>query len=371
MTPELAAVIVNYNAGAELRTALQSIADEMTGRAWEAVVVDNASTDGSADIAAEFAPHARIVRNTDQRRIRPRHQSGCVRVECAARADHESRLPARARRRGDDAGGARVASASARLSDRGCSILTARCREALAAIRTCSPGFSVAPARCEDSSRHRRLHGAMSSAELSAATARSWTGCPAPACSCAAQRLTRSAGSTRDTFCTGRTPICAGVYVRTVTRFATSRRYRRASGRPFQPHRPRGVDQGVPRKRVSLLHDARRAGCTQSQAPARAPAARRAMLVATAKRVTARDFARETNSGGAETRRLSLRHDCTCSHQEKTSAPPRLRCFVRQEKSRAVILRRMCSHRISSTSPATCSPIERHDVSPGDSMPAA
>jgi len=64
VTPELAAVIVNYNAGDELRAALRSIADEMTGRAWEAVVVDNASEDGSADIAAEFAPHARIVRNT-------------------------------------------------------------------------------------------------------------------------------------------------------------------------------------------------------------------------------------------------------------------------------------------------------------------
>jgi hypothetical protein len=63
VTPELAAVIVNYNAGAELRAALQSIADEMAGRAWEAVVVDNASVDGSADITAEFAAHARVVRN--------------------------------------------------------------------------------------------------------------------------------------------------------------------------------------------------------------------------------------------------------------------------------------------------------------------
>jgi GT2 family glycosyltransferase len=64
VTPELSVVIVNYNAGAELRIALQSVADEMTGRAWEAVVVDNASKDASADIAAAFAPHARIVRNT-------------------------------------------------------------------------------------------------------------------------------------------------------------------------------------------------------------------------------------------------------------------------------------------------------------------
>jgi N-acetylglucosaminyl-diphospho-decaprenol L-rhamnosyltransferase len=63
VTPELAAVIVNYNAGAELRTALRSIATEMTGRAWEAVVVDNASEDGSADVVGEFAPQARVVRN--------------------------------------------------------------------------------------------------------------------------------------------------------------------------------------------------------------------------------------------------------------------------------------------------------------------
>ncbi len=60
---ELTAVIVNYNAGPELREALQSIADEMAGRAWEAVVVDNASSDGSSGVVAEFAPHARVLRN--------------------------------------------------------------------------------------------------------------------------------------------------------------------------------------------------------------------------------------------------------------------------------------------------------------------
>lgn len=65
MIPELAAVIVDYNAGPELRGALQSIASEMAGRAWEGVVVDNASTDGSSDYAWEFAPHARVLRNAD------------------------------------------------------------------------------------------------------------------------------------------------------------------------------------------------------------------------------------------------------------------------------------------------------------------
>ena len=64
MTPELAAVIVNYNAGPELRDALRSIANEMAGRDWEALVIDNASSDGSSDYVWEFAPHARVLRNT-------------------------------------------------------------------------------------------------------------------------------------------------------------------------------------------------------------------------------------------------------------------------------------------------------------------
>jgi len=63
MTPELTAVLVNYNAGDDLRIALRSIADEMTGRHWEAFVVDNASLDGSARIAEEFAPHVTLIAN--------------------------------------------------------------------------------------------------------------------------------------------------------------------------------------------------------------------------------------------------------------------------------------------------------------------
>ena len=62
---ELSAILVNYNAGEELRRALQSIADEMHERSWEAFVIDNLSVDGSADIALDFAPHASIIRNTE------------------------------------------------------------------------------------------------------------------------------------------------------------------------------------------------------------------------------------------------------------------------------------------------------------------
>lgn len=61
--PEVSAILVNYNAGGELRSALRSIADELGACAWEAIVVDNASFDGSGTIVAEFAPHARLIRN--------------------------------------------------------------------------------------------------------------------------------------------------------------------------------------------------------------------------------------------------------------------------------------------------------------------
>ena len=61
MSAEIAAVIVNYNAGSELVLALQSLASDLAGREWEAVVVDNASTDGSDTLANAFAPRVRLT----------------------------------------------------------------------------------------------------------------------------------------------------------------------------------------------------------------------------------------------------------------------------------------------------------------------
>lgn len=61
--PDVAAVVVNYNAGDELRLALQSIAAECSGIDWEAVVVDNASTDGSASIVSRLSPRAALIAN--------------------------------------------------------------------------------------------------------------------------------------------------------------------------------------------------------------------------------------------------------------------------------------------------------------------
>jgi N-acetylglucosaminyl-diphospho-decaprenol L-rhamnosyltransferase len=63
VTPRITAVIVNFNAGAELAACLESIVTAMHERAWEVVVVDNASTDGSEAVTARFEPQARLLRN--------------------------------------------------------------------------------------------------------------------------------------------------------------------------------------------------------------------------------------------------------------------------------------------------------------------
>lgn len=61
--PEISAIVVNYNAGAELKRALESLTEELSPVEWEAVVVDNASRDGSGDVAAAFGPQVRLLRN--------------------------------------------------------------------------------------------------------------------------------------------------------------------------------------------------------------------------------------------------------------------------------------------------------------------
>jgi hypothetical protein len=61
--PIYAAILVNYNAGAELERALRSIADELAGHPWEGIVVDNASIDASTAAVDSFAAHVRLVCN--------------------------------------------------------------------------------------------------------------------------------------------------------------------------------------------------------------------------------------------------------------------------------------------------------------------
>jgi GT2 family glycosyltransferase len=62
MTPEVSAILVNYNAGDELAVALRSIDADRGTMPWEAIVVDNASSDGSADVVKSFT-QTTLVRN--------------------------------------------------------------------------------------------------------------------------------------------------------------------------------------------------------------------------------------------------------------------------------------------------------------------
>ena len=61
---QLSVVIVHENTVGLLRNCLKSVVAE-TGLALEIIVVDNASTDGSADLVAHEFPRARLIRNSE------------------------------------------------------------------------------------------------------------------------------------------------------------------------------------------------------------------------------------------------------------------------------------------------------------------
>jgi GT2 family glycosyltransferase len=63
MMPTVSVVIVNYNAGDHLRVCLASLADTLQGVPWDAVVVDNSSTDGSSRVAEQFRHCVEVVRS--------------------------------------------------------------------------------------------------------------------------------------------------------------------------------------------------------------------------------------------------------------------------------------------------------------------
>jgi len=62
---EVSAVVVDYNAGDELRRSLAALSSELDGHEWDGAVVDNASTDGSADAVRAVAPGMRLLRNRE------------------------------------------------------------------------------------------------------------------------------------------------------------------------------------------------------------------------------------------------------------------------------------------------------------------
>lgn len=62
----IAVIVVNFNAGPHLRRCLRSAAADLEGRDWSALVVDNASSDGSAK-TVEDLPRTRVIANAENR----------------------------------------------------------------------------------------------------------------------------------------------------------------------------------------------------------------------------------------------------------------------------------------------------------------
>lgn len=65
--PDLSVVILSWNTRELLRECLESMRGGTGGLATEVLVVDNASSDGSADMVAEAFPEARLFRNAGNR----------------------------------------------------------------------------------------------------------------------------------------------------------------------------------------------------------------------------------------------------------------------------------------------------------------
>lgn len=63
----LTIITVSYNVKDHLRECIHSVCTAAEGLAWEYIVVDNASRDGSADMVAREFPAVRLIRNTDNR----------------------------------------------------------------------------------------------------------------------------------------------------------------------------------------------------------------------------------------------------------------------------------------------------------------
>jgi GT2 family glycosyltransferase len=63
--PVISVIVVNWNTKDLLRECLASVATHLSERRHEIIVVDNASTDGSAIVVANEFPHVRLVCNTE------------------------------------------------------------------------------------------------------------------------------------------------------------------------------------------------------------------------------------------------------------------------------------------------------------------
>lgn len=76
--PTVSVVIVNWNAGEALHACLRSLHDDPPGVPWEVIVVDNASSDGSAERAQQDHPGIRLIANRTNRGLPAANNQGFV-----------------------------------------------------------------------------------------------------------------------------------------------------------------------------------------------------------------------------------------------------------------------------------------------------
>lgn len=65
--PDLTVIVVAYRSAAHLPACLDSLAASADGLAWETIVVDNASGDGTPELVRRHAPEARLIVNESNR----------------------------------------------------------------------------------------------------------------------------------------------------------------------------------------------------------------------------------------------------------------------------------------------------------------
>ncbi len=79
--PRLSVVVVTWNAAKPLVTCLQSLEVERSVLPMELFVVDNASTDGSAEMARRLAPWANVIENNKNRGFAAANNQALVQVQ--------------------------------------------------------------------------------------------------------------------------------------------------------------------------------------------------------------------------------------------------------------------------------------------------
>lgn len=77
-TPDVSVVIVTWNSGEDLLACLQSLQANPPALRWEAIVVDNGSSDGSIARTRQEAPWARLIVNARNRGLAAANNQGLV-----------------------------------------------------------------------------------------------------------------------------------------------------------------------------------------------------------------------------------------------------------------------------------------------------